>query len=222
MLLVTAIKQPTGRSYVSLQEQIMKRFVALTMSLIVSILLSSCAHGIPGPFDRARSDGQAEVVTIGFAAFSALRPYYMPLIASFHTENPDLHIQFVSIDEVLPYTMQGSLTEDQRLRRQFGAADTFDLAFFDPTIFSDYLLDLSPLMDADTQFNYDDFYRRAFATSVDDAAHYVLPHFSIVLPQVQMGICVRCRLTLITGVFNIVHHNNRWQRVNGPLSAEGR
>lgn len=154
----------------------MKRILPLTIGLIVGILLSSCALGAPSTPAPARSVPPTGVVTIGFATLSSLRPLYEPVIASFNAANPDVQVQFVAIDEVLPRDTIGSLTQEQILRRQFSAADTLDLSFFDPTAIPDYLLDLTPLMDADPDFNRDDFYPRAFAPVEDDAANLVLPH----------------------------------------------
>jgi ABC-type glycerol-3-phosphate transport system substrate-binding protein len=155
-------------------------YSATSCVLLLCMLLSSCALATPPSPPLASSAQDADVTTIGFASVSSLRPRYDPLITRFNSDNPDIQVQFVALDELDSGTATEPQTRDQQLRQQFGAADSVDLTFFDPTESQPYLLDLAPLMDADPDFDRGDFYPRAFGNT-SQSAQYVLPH-TVLMP----------------------------------------
>ncbi|MFO7168159.1 MAG: extracellular solute-binding protein [Chloroflexota bacterium] len=156
--------------------------------LLAAFVLAACAGGLPGAPGGAPSpqapgaspvsepaNGGAEPVTIGFAAPEFERGAYQPLIDAFNSENPDVQVRFVSLDEVgMP--RGGDFDPAEVLRETVSAADTAAPFFVRAEdLASGLLLDLAPLMDADPSFDRDDFYPGAFEAASLDGAVYVLP-----------------------------------------------
>jgi len=112
--------------------------------------------------------GEASAVTISFAAPEFERSAYEPLIAAFNQQNSDVHVEFV------PLPMQQSQSPDQLMRQLVSAADTGATFFLRPEDIKNGLVrDLAPLIDADPQFDRDDFYTGALAAG--QGGVYIVP-----------------------------------------------
>ncbi|HJZ48459.1 MAG TPA: extracellular solute-binding protein [Roseiflexaceae bacterium] len=159
---------------------------ALAALLAALLVLSACAGigapaATPQPGATATAAGtdatsapdataSASAVTIGFAAPEPERSAYEPLIAAFNQQNPDVHVEFV------PLPMQQVQSPDQMMRQLVSAADTAATFFLRPEDIKNGLVrDLAPLIDADPQFDRDDFYPGALATGSGSSGVYMLP-----------------------------------------------
>jgi len=159
---------------------------ALAALLAALLALSACAGigapaATPEPGATAPPAGtdatsapdataSASAVTISFAAPEPERSAYEPLIAAFNQQNSDVQVQFV------PLPMEQVQSPDQMLRQLVSAADTGATFFLRPEDIKNGLVrDLAPLIDADPQFDRDDFYPGALATGSGSSGVYLLP-----------------------------------------------
>jgi multiple sugar transport system substrate-binding protein len=145
----------------------MRRLLPL---LTLAALLSACVgQGIPSaptspaPQPGTTSAPQAGEVTISFAVWDYERPTYEPLIDTFEAEHPNINVVMVPLDDLMGGPASGSPAGPESptaaLRRMVSAADTLPAIGYVPEAFgSPLLLDLAPLMEADPNFNRDDFY----------------------------------------------------------------
>jgi ABC-type glycerol-3-phosphate transport system substrate-binding protein len=120
----------------------------------------------------ASSPGDSNPVTITFGAQDWERSSFQKVIDRFNSENPDVHVQFVSLDAV--YTSDSNA--DVQLQQIVSAADTASV--FNVTrhaIQSGYVLDLAPLMQADRSFDPADFYPGALESVSLEGRTYMLP-----------------------------------------------
>lgn len=154
----------------------MQRTTIVLIWLIASLVLSACGLNNPLPSGPANSS-DGGVVTIGFATDEYQRQVYEPLIETFHTENPNIRVQLISIDELRQTHPNEPSSQEELIRQILSAADTAALTYIDPaTIDSGYLFDLVPLMEADPTFDQDDLYPLALTMSRREQAIYSLPH----------------------------------------------
>jgi multiple sugar transport system substrate-binding protein len=174
------------------------RFFAL--ATIIVLLLSACAAGgdssaalapsaglpdsprmtdgpsEPPPTEPAASAGSAEApVTIGFGGQQIERQVYEPLISAFNAQNPGIHVQFVSLDEVIEANDAANAGPSGLLRRVTSAADTAAFFVTPADIKNKYVQDLKPFMDADATFDSADYYPGALALFGQDAGIYAMP-----------------------------------------------
>jgi ABC-type glycerol-3-phosphate transport system substrate-binding protein len=124
------------------------------------MLLSSCAApAAPGPGAPTPPAApiapttEAGPIRIGFGGFDPERAAYQPAIDAFNAANPDIQVEFVSLESLLS---DGDMSD--MARRVAQAADTFTSMLTGPEAAdSGYLADLRPLMEADAAFARDDF-----------------------------------------------------------------
>ena len=140
-----------------------------SVSLVV-VLLAGCggqpaATAIPTavPPTAATQAGQPAVekerTTVRFTVSDLERPLYEPLIAAFEQENPSLHVQVVSLNEVLGLTaLAGSEIPEDAEQRLVAAADVVNFSVTRETVQQGLVRDLAPLIEADTTFDAPDFY----------------------------------------------------------------
>ncbi len=171
----------------------MRRQHPLIALLIALMLLSSCGPGddvpeiianpaaTPENPDATAAQPHAslapgEAVTISFGAQEFERQIYEPLIETFNGQNPEIRVQFVSLDELTRPRQGESFDPGAMVRRIVGAADTASIYFIRSEDMRNGLLyDLRPLIDADPDFDADDFYAGAFDPASLDGATYMLP-----------------------------------------------
>ncbi len=138
-------------------------------SLPVPPLSTTPVSDAPTAPELAASETTIAPVIITFADQSFLQPQYAPLIAAFESQNPDIRIQFVSLDDQIASFFTGTSPEAMA-RTLVSQADTMTTAFIAPQAYSDqYMYDLQPFIDADSTFRVDDFY--PFAWNDDTAAY---------------------------------------------------
>jgi ABC-type glycerol-3-phosphate transport system substrate-binding protein len=102
---------------------------------------------------------EAERTTVRFAVTDWDRPRYESLIRAFEEENPDLHVQVVSVNDVLELGPIGQIEyPDDAAQRLVAAADVVDVGISPETVEQGLVRDLAPLMEADPSFQADDFY----------------------------------------------------------------
>jgi ABC-type glycerol-3-phosphate transport system substrate-binding protein len=166
--------------------------------LLIGMLISSCSLGdtpesaIPAtalpsadlPTEApTNADGAlataGEIVKLSFGAQSFERAIYEPLIDTFNQQNPDVQVQFVSLDEIMRSEMDQTFDFDRQLRRMVGAADTLSSFYLAPEAISKgYFYDMQPLIDADPSFARDDFYPGMLEQYTRDGHIYAIPLFS--------------------------------------------
>jgi multiple sugar transport system substrate-binding protein len=167
----------------------------LSFFLLIALLAGcSAAPELPGatpppsqtdaPSDAnvtaAPSDGES--VTVSYAAWDYEQQLYEPLAKKFTAEHPNITIALVSLDDMINApqqqqqpTQEGPLTQ---LRRIVSGADTAPAFALTPEAFgSGLMLDLAPLMDADSSFKRDDFLPGALEQYVSKGGTWVLPRY---------------------------------------------
>src|SRR5215203_5044125 len=170
----------------------MRRF--LSMFLLIALLAGcSAAPDLPGdtplpsqtdtpsePVATAVS-GDAEPVTVSYAVWDYEQQIYEPLAKKFTAEHPNITIALVSLDDMMNVPQQqqagpeGPLTQ---LRRIVSGADTAPAFALTPEAFgSGLMLDLAPLMDADSAFKRDDFLPGALEQYTSKGGTWVLPRY---------------------------------------------
>lgn len=172
------------------------RFLAFAM--VILLLLNACASGnapdAGAPTAAALADTPAAdaptapaqpgaspeapgaVVTIGFAAQQVERQTYDPLISEFNAKNPGIHVQFVSIDDVIESADAASAGPTELMRRVASAADTSSFFLTPDGIKNKYAQDLKPFIDADASFDSADYYPGALDLFRQGDGLYALPH----------------------------------------------
>lgn len=140
----------------------------LLWTLIVTLSLVACRDkeqqptttGNPvngnagGEIALAPKDG---IIAIQFAVEDYELAAYEPLIEAFEAENPDIQIKLVSMTEILSDLNSRDDTEMSGVLVA-QAADVFSNRFIPPFYQDQIALDLTPLMNADANFNPDNFY----------------------------------------------------------------
>jgi ABC-type glycerol-3-phosphate transport system substrate-binding protein len=100
-----------------------------------------------------------ERTTVRFALNDFEQPMYQDIIKAFEEENPDLDVELVSVNEVLGFGALGQIEvpedADQRL---VAAADVVNMGVSRKAVEQGLVRDLTPLLEADPNFQPDDFY----------------------------------------------------------------
>jgi multiple sugar transport system substrate-binding protein len=151
--------------------------------LIVAMLLAACgpaAEETAPPATAAPTEAQApgpaataapteppapeDRTTVRFAINDFEQPLYQELIEAFEEVNPDLHIEVVSSNEVLELGPLGQMEvpedADQRL---VAAADVVNMGISREAVEQGLVRDLTPFIEADPNFQADDFYSDALS-----------------------------------------------------------
>jgi ABC-type glycerol-3-phosphate transport system substrate-binding protein len=103
----------------------------------------------------APTTGTPQPIVITFGARDVQRASFEPLINRFNNENPDVRVQFVSIDPVLAQLREDFDTPFEQIARDLAnTADTFVVSGGS----EDAELDLRPFIETDTAFNPNDFW----------------------------------------------------------------
>jgi multiple sugar transport system substrate-binding protein len=138
----------------------------LSMGLVI-VLLAACAGqptaiptAIPVPAIEARQPVAEEPrTTVRFAVSDVELPIYEPLIAAFEQENPKLHVQVASINEVLGLgALANTQVPEDWEQRLVAAADVVGFSVSRKTVEQGLVRDLAPLIEADASFDAADFY----------------------------------------------------------------
>jgi multiple sugar transport system substrate-binding protein len=166
----------------------------LSLFLLIALLAGcSAAPDLPGgtplpnqpdtPSDTNATavPDNGESVTVSYAVWDYEQQLYEPLAKKFTAEHPNITIALVSLDDMMnvsqqqPGAPEGPLTQ---LRRIVSGADTAPAFALTPEAFaSGLMLDLAPLMDADSSFKRDDFLPGALEQYVGKGGTLVLPRY---------------------------------------------
>lgn len=131
---------------------------------------ASPTAGEPAP---AGSPAESGPVTITFGGQDWERASFQKLIDRFNSENPDVRVQFVALDSI--YMSSGS-DPDAQTRQIVSAADTaHTFGLSRGAIERGYVLDLAPLIQADSSFDRSDFYPGALESVSFEGGIYMLP-----------------------------------------------
>lgn len=129
----------------------------------LGLLLSSCATPTSIP------DPTIEPVAITFACFGYELSAYEALAEKFHAANPDVTVQFVLIEDVV-----GS-DSSMSSRQLMSAADTLAWEIEPYMTRRGLLKDLTPFIEADWEFQPEDFYPNALESLQWDGGTWGLP-----------------------------------------------
>ena len=146
--------------------------------------------------DRNQTSNRA-LRTITVAMSDLEQGVYAPLVQRFHTEHPDIVVQFVTHDGIFP---DGADTDREQARLADVSIVSFSRSFATRRGNEGIWLDVQPFMNADAQFGRTDFYTGTLQ-AVSDANHtYALP---------------------LTRAFNLVAYNKDvWEAANLPPPAQ--
>jgi multiple sugar transport system substrate-binding protein len=161
---------------------------------LVIILLSGCAARpskpatpplVPAPTTQVgQSVAEEPKTTVRFAVSDVELPIYEPLIAAFEQENPKLHVQVVSINQVLGLGALASTTVPEDAdRRLVAAADVVNLGVTRKMVAQGLVRDLAPLIDADPAFDAADFFPGSLQAYQWQGGTWAIPtqlHFKLI------------------------------------------
>lgn len=139
----------------------MGRFKLLLLALVVALVGCAgpqapppAAEGSP-PAEQEAAVPAAEPVTITFGAYEYVRATYEPLIEQFNAANPDIQVQFISLDEAMN-AGDDSVPWERRLA---GVADTFATwGAGAASVEQGFVRDLAPFIAVDAGLAESDFY----------------------------------------------------------------
>lgn len=135
------------------------------------------SEGVPtaAPIVADNQPSSSEPVGITFGAQESDRKTFEPLIETFNSANPDVRVQFVSLDDAYE-SADAELDPSADIHNIVTAADTaITYGITTDAVRKGYLGDLKPLMDTDASFDRDDFYPAALAGATRSDGIYILP-----------------------------------------------
>jgi multiple sugar transport system substrate-binding protein len=160
----------------------------LFVMLIVSLLLAACgkteelptstpvpATPVPATPVPATPEVGEEPTTVLFAVGDFERPLYESLIESFEEANPDIRVRLVSINEVLGLDLLGGEAPDDVWQRLASQADVINAGADWEAVQQGLVRDLTPLIQADPNFQRDDFYPGVLESNQRDGGTWSLP-----------------------------------------------
>ncbi len=150
-----------------------RRCSLLLILAMLGPLLAACGGGgeeTPSPRPVLTAD--SEPVTIRFAVYDEVRVIYEDLIQAFEAANPGLHIQLVSEEEAIGiYSWEWPAS----IIRLASTADVFFMPDIPEIVNLGLIRDLTPFIEADTNFQPDDFYPYTLENYRWDGGTWALP-----------------------------------------------
>ena len=135
----------------------------------------------PSAPDATAAPGDNDSVTISYAVWDYEQQLYEPLAKKFMAEHPNITVALVSLDDMMNVPQQQQTAQEgplTQLRRIVSGADTAPAFALTPEAFgSGLMLDLAPLMDADSSFKRDDFLPGALEQYASKGGTWVLPRY---------------------------------------------
>ena len=116
-----------------------------------------------------------EPITVRFAVLDIQQGLYGDLVDGFEEENPDVKIKFVSVEEVLELETLASEAPDDATRRLVSAADVSSFFYSDEAVRDGMLLDLTPFMEGDPNFDPTDFHPQILESFQSGGSTWALP-----------------------------------------------
>ncbi len=146
--------------------------------LILAMLPVACGkqdeEGAPTATPEA-AEGAAENVTISFAVYDWEEASYKDLVQAFEQANPDLHVRLVSINELLELDLFGGEWPDDAWQRLASRADVINFNGSQSAVEQGLVRDLTPFIQADANFQRDDFYPGALESNQWEGRTWTLP-----------------------------------------------
>ena len=127
--------------------------------------------GTPSPNAVTEGATSDEITTITFGAQSDYQAEITPYIKRFNDMNPDIKVEFVSLDDVKELSPPQEIA--QATAQQVDTAKPVWIGAW--TTQHPYFYDLGPLMEADATFDMDDFYPGSLEAATIDGKVYLLP-----------------------------------------------
>ena len=155
----------------------MQRVVSV---LLLCFMLVGCSLPFATPGAESGPDAaNGDQVTISYAAWESERPRFEALAQEFTEANPTIQVVIVTLDDLMNYDDQSEPdSQIAALRRVVSGADTAPAFFVAPEAYNTSLLmDLQPLMEADPNFQRDDFFAGALERYESDGGVWVLPRY---------------------------------------------
>ena len=151
---------------------------------VVALLLSGCGSSStavpsPTPLPTATPTQPAAEVqrtVVRFAISDLEVPIYENLIATFEEQNPDLDVQVVSVNQVLELSglTDTDIPEDAE-QRLVAAADVVSMGASHETVRLGLLRDLTPFLEADANFDAEDFVAGSLESYQWEGGTWALP-----------------------------------------------
>jgi multiple sugar transport system substrate-binding protein len=147
------------------------------------------APDTPVPVDDEESVSAPEVeevepAVVRFAVFDFELGRYDDLIEAFEEENEDIKIKTVSVEEILELESLGAEWPDDAARRLVSAADVSSVFHSNEAVQEGLLLDLAPFVEADPNFDPDDFYQNVLERYQSGGGTWAVPtevNFQVIL-----------------------------------------
>jgi multiple sugar transport system substrate-binding protein len=154
--------------------------LVLNVALAAVLLLAACGKKEEAPSATATSvpeiqEAAGERTPILFAVEDAEKSLYEDMIESFEADNPDIHVELVSINELLGLGLLGGEPPEDTWQRLASGADVINLPAGQDPVRQGLIRDLTPLMQADPNFQRDDFYPDTLERSQWDGGTWSLP-----------------------------------------------
>jgi multiple sugar transport system substrate-binding protein len=159
----------------------------LFIILIATLLLAACGKKdespaptpIPATSETAEEPPapaeSADATTIQFVVNDVEQPLYESLVEPFEEANPDIRVKLVSMNEVLGLDLVGGSFPDDGWQRLASQADVINIRPGSETVGQGLIRDLTPLIQADSNFERDDFYPGTLELSQWDGGVWALP-----------------------------------------------
>ncbi len=116
-----------------------------------------------------------ERITVRFALLDIQQGLYGDLVDGFEEENPDVEIKFVSVEEILELESLASEPPDDATLRLVSAADVSSFFYSEEAVRDEMLLDLTPFMEADPNFDPGDFHPQVLENFQAGGSTWALP-----------------------------------------------
>jgi multiple sugar transport system substrate-binding protein len=150
----------------------------LFVGLIISLLLVACGkkEESPASTPTPETPGAGEGRTgISCAVYDWEQADYEDLVEAFEEANPDIHVRLVSINEILELDPMGGEWPDDAWQRLAARADVISLSVGRGIVQQGLVRDLAPFIQADPNFQQDDFYPGALKSGQWDGGTWTLP-----------------------------------------------
>ena len=139
-----------------------RNFLGGLLIFFIMIITGTSCSSQPIPSDQSAVENITESITISFSVSAPLETDYEILATEFHRENPSITVDIVALPED-----QASGT-NENLYQLASSADTTFLDDYNLLINSaDYFRDLSPLIESDSSFEQEDFWKGVFSGCQD-------------------------------------------------------
>lgn len=157
-----------------------KAFVVWLTLVIAALMLVACGKEEEPPPATATAVPEIEEIdedrtTVFFAVEDAEKSLYEDMIEAFEQANPDVHVELESINELLGLGLLGGDPPEDTWQRLASGADVINLTAGQDPVRQGLIRDLKPLMQADPNFQRDDFLSGTLERGEWDGGSWSLP-----------------------------------------------